>query len=147
MARKRGRPRKGEIITKEPPPAHWLRVASLYSNTTLCGQMIDHIKVVSKWEDVTCRQCKRLGEAHPEYRALKPMPSNPLAKRITDATLDAMISRAFQGTEASLAQLVTNAQRALDDWERTKVHRTPDPVPENMADVIRGFINILRGPQ
>jgi hypothetical protein len=60
--------------------------------------------------------------------------------------LDSLITKAFKDTEQRLAVLLGLGRAALADFERWKAaHPAPEPLPENVADVLRGFVNLLGG--
>jgi hypothetical protein len=60
--------------------------------------------------------------------------------------LDSLMSKAFKDTERRLAVLLGLSRAALSDFQRWKeAHPAPEPLPENVADVLRGFVNLLGG--
>lgn len=132
MKRGRGRPPVGTVIEKKPVALHWVRVASMFANTTLCGQPLTSVKVPDEFADVTCKQCRRLGERDPSHQR-KP------------DKLDSLMMRAFAGNEEQLNALCTNARKAIADWEasRPPVLGIIGRSAENMADTLRGFLTAL----
>lgn len=111
------------------------------THRTKCGHFVGEdgrIKVGTGSGDVTCNVCRRAmgwGEtwAQQHGRGLRRMPAK---------AVDALITRMFQGTEAQLAQLRTNAHKALKTWDDADRDDLAS-AGENMADVIRGFLSIL----